>query len=416
MAIEAISQIKAVLPDQNAKPTFVFRNVNILSALVVSGVQQDVELFTTMYKEKISNTSTSDYWYDFSISSVQSDTSVVHCNGSIGLTQSAPVKDGRTFVDATGYDKWNMSRWYEKLAQEGLRFGPQFQTLTSMKTDKARIALEALSTNRIFQRVPRSVGGNFLGTYYPIHPLVIDSCLQAAIMGGTAGNLDKLKAFLPVNFGHVQISTPEPDQLGTLGFIHTRSQVTGFSTRKISATLKDVNNNTLVDLSETRLALFDGKIADETEIAEGRHPTLRVIWKPDITRLLESDRSGLEAYLEQFVSNHPSLDDSGSIGIIAGLVDLAGHKNPRLRVMEVDRDCDCNRRRLLDVLDKETDFPRSRMWDVAAFSTSNTLDIRSAGNTEKIAKHDLNDDKLPKYDLIVMPQVSLSASTREHSI
>lgn len=120
-----------------------------------------------------------------------------------------------------------------------------------MKTDKERVKPEALSTTRFFQRVQKST--KFPGTFYAVHPRVIDACLQAAIMGGTAIDLEKVKAFLPVFFGHLQISTPDAEREGSEVFIHSRSQITGFSIKKINVTLKDGKDEILVDTSNARL-------------------------------------------------------------------------------------------------------------------------------------------------------------------
>ena len=405
MAIEALWQIKQWHPDQDIKPTFTFRNVNISSALVVQHSDQELELFTTMHEQKISMSSTSGIWHDFSISSVQSGTSVSHCVGSISASISPVGKTGGTTVDATNYDKWTMGRWYEKLAKEGLCFGPAFQTLTSMKTDKARAKPEALSTSKLFQRVPKSANGTFPGTFYAMHPLIIDACLQAAIMGGTAGSLDKLKAFLPTFFGHLQISTIDAERQGSEAFIHSQSRTTGFGTKVIDVTLRDQTNDVIIDMSDARLSLYTGKMDETMDPSESsRHPCLRVIWKPDIVRLDESRRSELDTYLEDFLSDHPALIENSSVGVMAGLLDLAGHKNARLRVLEIGRDCGCKARQWLDILGDNTDFPRSREWHTGTFADGELI-TSPACNPDKLDTVKLDADNVATYDVILMLQV-----------
>ena len=408
MAMEAITQIKSWYPDQEVEPVFTFRNVNISSALVIHVDNQDTELFTMMYAQKISTSSTSDIWYDFSISSFENGTSVSHCMGSISV-KVPPLQSSGTQVDATGYDTWTMKRWYAKLADEGLCFGPAFQTLTSMKTDKARVKPEALSTTRLLQRVPKST--KYLGTPYAIHPLVVDACLQAAIMGGTAGEVQKLKAFLPVFIGHLQISTPPAELLESEVYIHSQSQTTGFSTKKINVTLKDGFGGTLIDMSNTKLALYAGKVDKEAEPSElNRHPTLRVVWKPDITRLDEGHRSEVDAYLEQYLSSHHTLLENVGLGVMTGLVDLAGHKNPRLRVLELGRDCECKSRQFTDALDNKTEFPRFRKWHFGNLANGE-LAFSSINNPDKSDKVRVDDeDNLTTYDVVLLPRVSRTLS------
>ena len=406
MGMEAISQIKRYHSTRAIKPSFTFRNVNISSALVIQDGDQDTELFTMMHPEKISTTSTSGIWYTFSISSVQSGISVSHCCGSISVTLSPVKQIGSSYVDAADYDKWTMARWYEKLANEGLRFGPMFQTLTSMKTEKGRIQPEALSTCRLYQRVPKSADTDFPGTFYAIHPLVVDACLQAAIMGGTAGHLAKLRAFLPVFFENIQITAPDADRIGSEAFIHSYSNTTGFATKKINATLRDEEDKVLIDMSNARLSLYSGKIEDASNALEhNRHPTLRVIWKPDITRLDPNHKSALDAYLEQFLSDHYNLTENNAVGVVAGLVDLAGHKNPRIRVLEVDRDCDCKSRQWLDILNEQSDFPRVRDWHSGSF-VDGELITHPHGNPSVVTKIKLDGEGVADWDLLLLPQVS----------
>ena len=364
-----------------------------------------------MYPEKISTASTSGIWYQFSISSFQNGTSVAHVAGSISAVASPQRVAGSTSVDATDYDKWTMGRWYEKLANEGLRFGPMFQTLTSMKTEKEKIKPEALSTCKIFQRTPKSSNASFPGTFYAVHPLVVDACLQAAIMGGTAGRLDKLKAFLPIFFKHLLISTPKMEHIEGEAYIHSRSNTTGFATRKINVTLRDKKDQVIVDMSDARLSLYSGKMEEATNPSElNRHPCLRVVWKPDITRLDESQKSELDGYLEQWLSGHHHLTENSTVGIMAGLIDLAGHKNPRIRILELEKDCDCKSKQWLEILDEKTDFPRVREWHSGSFS-GNELIISPQGHPGKTNKVKLGAEGALKYDLLLMPR---KETTNEH--
>ena len=359
-----------------------------------------------VYEEKISTASTSTIWYTFSISSVQNGTSVSHCVGSVSVSLLSPPKIQGVTVDTVGYEKWSMNNWYEKLASEGLRFGSAFQNLTSMRTDSARIKPAAVSTTKLFQRVPNTEGAEFPGTYYTVHPLVIDACLQAAIMGGTAGSVEKLKAFLPTFFERVDIITPDTDRLTSEAFIHSQSRTTGFNTKKINVTLRDEKENAIIDISEARLSLYAGKIDDDTNASElNRHPCLRVVWKPDVTRLNESCKPDLEAYLEQFISDHHGLSESYSDGVVAGLMDLAGHKNPRLRILEVGRNCECKSRQILEILDYKTAFSRLREWQTTTYSDG-CIHLEPRTNSEGSAKVKLEPDVSAQYDLLLMLEVS----------
>lgn len=407
MAMEAISQIKDLSDSPKALPSFKFHNVNIQSALVVRQDDNDTELFTSVRAEQISTASTSNTWFEFSISSFHDGSPTQHCIGIVGVGPSLDTP-GTIEVDAKDYDTWSMTRWYEKLSVEGLCFGPAFQSLTSMKTDKARLKPEALSTTTLLQRTKMAPTSSYPGTFYAVHPLVIDSCLQASIMGGTAGNLETLKAYLPVFINHCQINQPAVEQVGLEASIHSKSQSTGFGTKKISVTLRDTSNRTIIDISHARLSLYKGKTDDVDSAIHERHPCLRVVWKPDIVRIDEASQPQLEAYLQRFLATRPDLADNLSVGIAAGLLDLVGHKNPRLRGLEIGRDCDCKSKQWLDILDSKSAFTRYRDYQVGDFTEDGQLFISPVNSPEKSEKHPLDTDTSNAYDVLILPNVCMN--------
>lgn len=74
-------------------------------------------------------------------------------------------------------------------------------------------------------------------------------------MESIAVDLEKLKAFLPVFFGHLKISTPDAERLGSKVFIHSQSQTTEFSIKKVNVTLRDEKVEIPIDMSNARLSL-----------------------------------------------------------------------------------------------------------------------------------------------------------------
>ncbi|KAL2808917.1 polyketide synthase dehydratase-domain-containing protein [Aspergillus granulosus] len=167
MVIEAVSQIKGII---ETDASFVLQNINIASALTVyADEHQQADL----------------YKLSLLIGFLKRP---LLAAGTTLLSPHARMKARCPItVDTTGYEQWSMGPWYTELAEEGLIFGPAFQLLTSMKTDKTRVNPAAVSETVITQRASRS---SYEGDYYNVHPLTINACLQAAIMGGTAGNLN----------------------------------------------------------------------------------------------------------------------------------------------------------------------------------------------------------------------------------
>lgn len=239
IALEAISQISGIkteLKDGRRDVGFELSNVNISAALNVPAENdkagKDLELHTTMSLRKISGANTSTDWHDFSISSLYWTTghSTVHCTGSIRITQRKTLDTTTTNVkDTNGFDLWaSTAKWYSKWHEEGLCFGPQFQSLTTLRTDSAQKRHEAIATTRIS---PPLVGGTY--EYYPVHPITIDAGLQAACLSGTSGHVASLKTWLPVFIAEAYIQPSTQPVTEAEGEIHVRSEEMGFSSRRI---------------------------------------------------------------------------------------------------------------------------------------------------------------------------------------
>lgn len=413
MAVEAVSQVTGAKEKPANDLAFEFRDVSISAALNVPAeerdifnCQKDLEVHTTMSARKTSHVNTSADWYDFSVSSWLAGSTTVHCTGSIRVTEPdrgrGAVQQGVTVKNTDSFDSWSStSKWYKKWDQEGLCFGPHFQSLTALHTDSRQVRREFIGVTR-FQ--PPCASEKDSTTFYPVHPITIDATLQAAILSTTAGHVSTLKTWLPVFFaelrlqpalhdGHVLDATSE-DQ----GKIHARSEETGFSSRKIEGTLRDSSGDVVVNIRGGKMALYNGKTAPVTggdADAEGstnedgsisaeqylkRQPTLRIQWKPDVLRLVASPEAErrLRDYVSAFVDQqHDDMRDDESLAVIGALLDLAGHKNPRIRVLELDGDAlGYKAKQWQSVLDKETAFARVRSWHSATLTKNGDISVQ----------------------------------------
>ena len=403
LAIEAISQVSGVKDKPLEHFAFEFRNVNISVALVVPEKNSDdLELHTTMSPRKLSTVNHSVDWHDFSISSWAAGQTTVHCTGSIRLTE--PRSEGGYRVNnADDFDAWSMGRWYAKWRDEGLCFGPHFQSLTSLRTDAERTRYEAISTVRLEPPVVTERGA----TPYPVHPITIDACLQAAILGGTAGHLPALRAWLPVFIAECRIQ-PQPASTSRAGpgaEIHSRSVETGFSTRRIDSTLREAGRATaIVELKNVRMSLYTSGKALQEKYSDSsialymqRQPGLRGHWKPDILRLNAGAEGPLREYVKSFMADQaPDMLDDESVAVIGAFLDLAGHKNPRMRVLELDNSsdgCGCKAKLWLSILDKETAFSRCQSWQTGRLSDEGHLQTQ--------------DSSEGPFEVVIIPRVSL---------
>ncbi|XDG05079.1 hypothetical protein ABKA04_004694 [Annulohypoxylon sp. FPYF3050] len=377
MATEALSQVQNLHQRLHNGAGFEFRNVSFSAAFVLQdeGTEiESVELHSTLTSRKLSTTTSSSEWCDFSISSWAEGQSTVHCTGSIRVITSPTMKGIVKISNTEGYETSpSMDRWYDKLREEGLNFGPHFKSITSLTTDGARKREDAISTTRLRPDVKSS-------SDYAVHPIVIDACIQAAIFGGTGGVRNSLRAHLPTFISECQINgSGISDEEAT---IHTRSIKTGISTRKIDCTLRNSKGDVLLDLN-MRMSEYTGKTAQGLESTHDvtnleRHPCLRVRWKPDIMRLDQGSESQLKHCIDEFILNqHPDLADDLTLCIIGALLDLAGHKTPSMRVLELGGGCGCKTKEWLKLLDKGTAFPRLRSWERGDISDDGNIQLEN---------------------------------------
>ncbi|KAF5688761.1 polyketide synthase [Fusarium denticulatum] len=440
MAIEALSQIL----DSKEKPaediSFEFRNVNISAALQIPSQERDVysrdtdlELHTTMSGSKISNTSSSADWHGFSISSWQAGRTMLHCMGSIRLTKPLTARDKHTVAlsEIHGFDKWAMNKWYTKWHEEGLCFGPYFRSLHSLQTDGGRSRRETIGITKL--EPPLDGNG---GTPYTVHPITMDAAIQTAALSTAAGHVDSLRAWLPVFISECRIQPPSSG-VDIDVEIHAFSEETGLSSRSISATVRDSSGKPVMDYTGLRVALYTGKNATAVEsstISHGgsnppadlytqRNPTLRVTWKPDIQRLDQSGESSLREYIAAFVDQQTEdVRDDKTLSVMSALLDLAGHKNPRMRVIELGGDgLGYKSKHWQSALSKITAFSRYRSWHIGTLRANGDLSLEPDGEEGPfdvllLPRHDTSRqfwDQLPKRldDLISDQSIIITRAT-----
>ncbi|EED21266.1 polyketide synthase, putative [Talaromyces stipitatus ATCC 10500] len=403
IAIEALSQaldFKYELVKGEAY-CFEFQNVNISAAFVVPDEKdpnaEKTELHTVMNARKISTANKSEKWYDFSISSWVSGVVTLHCMGSIRVVKSVMgPNDGTVEITPKGYEKWPMGRWYTKAKEEGLSFGPHFQSLTGLYTDGNRTSTDSIGLTVLD---PPSAASTDI--FYAIHPITIDACFQAAIFGGTAGNVSTLRAFVPTFLTNCHIQLPKG---GAAAFgskevkIHCRMERTGFSSRAVSFTLRSPDGTPVIDMPHMRMNAYSGKppVAPETSIYLQRQPCLRIKWKPDVLRLRPGSEAALNEYITNFASNQSEdMKDNGTLVVFAAILDLLGHKFPRMNVLELGQERQWSAKDTLSILGKDTAFPRCKSWTDGTVSENGKITIEDSKCSEG-------------FDILLVPHHSTS--------
>ncbi|GAW19307.1 hypothetical protein ANO14919_087930 [Xylariales sp. No.14919] len=364
MAVEAVSRVQ----DTGGSPispytTFELQNVSIISALVVpddNDLHVPVELHTTISLRKLSANTTSSGTYDFSISSWADGKSVMHCMGSINVPTSTSFKKTISIPSNNPCREWSMGRWLERYNEEGNFFGPHFQSLTGVRADINQTSPTVQCTTQIW---PSKLKGS--ANSYPVHPLTLDACLQAAQISATCGDPDAFRAYVPVFITNCRIQVPSApnNQEGT---IDARSQRTGFATLRADCVLEDFQGKPIVEMRGIKMLKYMGRIdkkEHETDPFSERYPAMRIRWKPDIMRLNANKVQEIETYVDNFIQKGlPTARDHGIEDTIGALLDLAAHKNPRAKTLRITTGYEVTVNHWLDLLGHGTAFPRLQSW------------------------------------------------------
>ncbi|KAK7707672.1 Type I Iterative PKS [Diaporthe eres] len=319
MAIEALSQTRST-PSQTAD-SFEFRHVSISSALTIpdDDSKDGVELHTALSFREISRSSISQDWHDFSISSFAAGKATVHCSGNIRTEHSsscAMSTDAIIIANPEGFEEWpNMSIWYHKFASEGLKFGPSFQSVEKLQTDSFRTRCEAKGLTPLVPIVSEGLHK----PRYPMHPITIDACIQVAIMGSGAGDISHVHE--DESFDAKDVVFPLVDRI----CFKTASPTAGY-----------------------------------------------------MGTALELDRY-ISGFLAQCRDADMELGGEEHLPAMGALVDLAGHLNPRMRVLEIGDSAQCRREALLELLGDGTGFCRYKSWDSGSIDDTGAIQLR-AGN------------------------------------
>jgi acyl transferase domain-containing protein len=399
MAIEALSQIQSTTPGVTAP--FEFRHVSISTALIVPDEEsrEGVELHTTLRARGISRSSISKDWHEFSISSFAGGKATMHCLGSIRIIHSSScVSSAETNIIANpgGFEEWpNMSIWYNRFASEGLKFGPSFQSVERLQTDNFRARCEAKATIRLMPAASEGLDK----PRYQIHPITIDACIQVAIMGSGAGDVSETHVYLPVFIDECRVYPAVSDDCHALGLVQATSTKTSPSTRRMTSSLWSAESASkpLLYLQGVRVTQYKAGLSQAPTVP--RQPCLKVRWKPDIRHVDTETAQGMDRYIAEFVArgrdaHTEPAEDEGLVGMGA-LVDLAGHSNPRMRVLELRDDARCRASDLLRLLGDGTGFRRCKSWDSGSVDDTGSMQVQASHNGVK---------KFPEspFDLLVV--------------
>lgn len=413
MAIEAVCQV--TYTTKADRPSFSLRHVIIIKALPLSADSDDAgsEVFTTMYAAKLSGTAVSSTWYEFEISTYNNGKTIVHATGNISLRYNLQPMSAK-LTPKVELQELAIRNWYDKFFTVGLNFGKHFQNMQRVMTDsKQTVMCARASVNYI------TGGGEGRSTQseYMIHPITIDSLLQAALVASSAGTIGKLKCFVPTIIENAQFEPPTGEKDESIWLVDALSKPTGLGSINIAAELHDGQGNICAQMENVSFVAFQGVEESESAIDQ-RNPMMKIIWKPDITKLTSENRTGFADHVAEAAIKN---DDAVPINlrILAEIVAIFAHKNPRINILELGNTSEIFARHVLDVLRADSAFPRMASYSRGYLTEGGDLLVQKIDSISKINNKMDKVKANPKgnvYDLVVLPnpEASSAAITEQH--
>lgn len=397
MAIEAVCQVTG--KTKADKPSFALRNFSISKALPLSmdANAEGVEVFTTLTPAKLSGSTHSKKWYDIAVMSYDKGKSVIHAQGMISIDTDGPIvsRYSSTHIDLEPLATRN---WYDRFQKVGLNFGPTFQTMRKIETHRKKRIMHTRA------EVPYLQGGGQGKTKesdYVIHPITIDTIFQAAIIASSAGIMKDLTCKVPTMIEAARFKTPSHNAECQSWIVDSVSQPIGVSAILVAGELHDGQGQVCAQVENVSAVTFQG--ASQEDVEDERHPMLRVIWKPDISKLRPDNLGGFLKYINCTGSVPPIDGADTTLRRLACLIDLFSHKNPRLRVLELGQPNLQVTNALLNILQADSAFRRYGTYSRGYLSDKDDLiveDVTSAASlSETLGKAKVSSDRT--YDLVI---------------
>ena len=330
MAVEAVSRVFLPLP---ASPSFSFRSVHFLNALVISSDSNAMtELITDVRACKLSQTTDSKTWYHFEISSVTSGEATRHATGLVCIS---PGGASAIEVNASRFDQ-NLEpveprRWYEQFAALGLRYGPHFRPIHSMHVHRSR-------SERVVRSEIHTSNGKVNGSHqesrYILHPATIDAMLQTGLMADSSGDLAQLRAGLPVSLEDFTLATSDPKALAQPFIVRATASQVGSGTILFDLELRNAENHFIASMHSVRMTEYVAVIPD-TQLSQ-QSPIFDLVWKPDVDHLQPSSFQAFINLIHQEATLSKVDPTQHGLRQLVGILDLVQHKKTMCRILDID--------------------------------------------------------------------------------
>ncbi|KAI1439039.1 reducing type I polyketide synthase 10 [Xylaria sp. CBS 124048] len=394
MAMEAIVQVNSI--DKAKKPSFCFSNVNITNALALSTEHlAQTEIFLSLHKSNITNAATSSKWWEFNVSTYADGLSTSHATGSIAVQSSKATLVQKYQPPPDSLEPTAKRTWYERLTQQGLNYGPTFQTIDQFATPRMKSGLFCTAEAPLL-----TVCGDPT-TEYPVHPITLDALFQMAAVSASSGIPRDLRATVPTRITSAVINTVAVPS-GSPCHMNSVVQLTGFGSMESGCELIHDDGEIAVQFDQVKLLPYSAGTESVRE-AEKRHPILRLLWKPDAYGLGFLPVPAVEKFILSFSQSVKTAISDSSLIRFGGLVDLLAHKETQARVLELENGSQNSTTFFMNILASQSDFNRFSSYSTASFDANGSLlgGLVDSKTTERSSQ--TTELGTGRYDLILAP-------------
>ncbi|KAI1455535.1 ketoacyl-synt-domain-containing protein [Annulohypoxylon moriforme] len=413
MAIEAMCQVAGINGVDDAC-ALRLRDVTISKALVLGQEANDagVEIFTTLQPAQLPGYGDAN-WYQFNISSYANGEATTHAKGLIQLTRTSDstTVSNLPIVRPEDMEPSASRTWYNKFAEGGLNFQGQFQSLSQIHLHRKREDMHVLAKTQLRQgegddKNPESK--------YMLHPVTIDSLFQAGIIASTSGVVRELRAKVPVHIEEAIIRSHAPSRSTMLREndlnIKAVSEPVGFGTIRVSAELYGDNGLPILQISRCRQVAYQSG-TQQQDGGDERHPMLRVMWKPDVSRLGPRDQATFSAYIEQQAARDvmsAEKEQDTALTRLGAALDLLVHKNARLRILSLFTDKGEDNY-FVKILRLTTAFKRCQSLWHGSYAEDETVQLVEHSSDDKSPLKTSSNGDISGFDLVLLGPQSNTA-------
>lgn len=277
LAIEAVRQLEG---SNTALESVTLRDVDISTALVVPDSDEGIEIqchVERMHPERQD-------WHRFTIESLSDGVWTTHCTGKVAANYGDCNAVARHPMNVGQLNqKTAAKRWYDTFHRVGFQYGPYFQQLRDVRTnrDLHQASAPVATHAEVFDGE----------SDYLIHPSTVDACMQLIIISIHAGAHKTMPwGVVPLRFDQVTIWPPSSEDLDAEG--HAVAWTDGFNGRRFTThtQLQSASGQLILDVQGLTCISYEAALPPGA-LDSNHHPGpySEILWKPDLFSLKADD-------------------------------------------------------------------------------------------------------------------------------